>query len=89
VQHDVYVYLAARDTAVSRTREVVLDGAHTPVNVDLDVEGNVIGVEILSAHSVEINGRPALIPLTLDPARQCEACGVRLEDNRCWWCDGE
>lgn len=51
---DVYVLLEADGTsvAVARTREVAPN-----VNVDYDQKGRAIGVEILSAESVQIDGK--------------------------------
>lgn len=56
---DVYVYLQDRDpqTYVARTvDDVIVCGIRTGLIVDFDVEGNPIGVEILDASRVEIDG---------------------------------
>ena len=63
--HDVY--LRYSDAAVVRTKEVTVDGAHTDVHLDLDAEGNVIGVEVLDVDTVEIDGQRVsmyLVPMT-------------------------
>ena len=53
MNHDVYVYLAERQE-VTRTRAL-----REGINLDLDAAGNPLGVEILDAHSVVVDGIPA------------------------------
>lgn len=54
---DVYVYYAPEDTRVMRTVEITVEGIRTPALVDIGHEGQIVGVELLNAESVHVNGQ--------------------------------
>lgn len=56
-RHSIYVYYT--DAPVARTIPISVEGAATPIMVDLSGEGDIIGVEMLNASRVDIDGRPA------------------------------
>ena len=55
---DVYLWrMAPPGVRVDRTVEFTPAGTHTDVMIDLDVEGNVIGIEVLDVDTVQVDGR--------------------------------
>lgn len=75
---DVYVRYLPRDTHVARTVEAMVNGAHCGIMVDLDAQGEIIGVELLDAEAVQIDGQPARPSCrsssTRTPALGCPTC---------------
>jgi len=58
MSHDVY--LRYSEAAVVRTTSVVtMTGTQDHIHIDLDAEGNVVGVELLDVATIEIDGRLA------------------------------
>lgn len=56
---DVYVRYQPRHVQVARTREVYFAITGDLVFVDVDTAGRIIGVELLNAIDVEIDGQAA------------------------------
>lgn len=65
---DVYVRIKDNDTRDIHTREVE-DG----INLDVDANGEVLGVEVLGAQAVEINGKAASPAPQSDTLRQVDS----------------
>ena len=59
---DIYVYhqVKREDLYVARTMEATVLGQHTGIMVDLDAEGQIIGVEHLDVDTVEVDGKPVV-----------------------------
>jgi hypothetical protein len=87
MSHDVYLYYEPEGTPVAKTVSITVLGLHTPINVDIGHEGQLVGVEALDVDTIEVNGQRPLLPIVPDPSA-CRACGCALERGGCPWCDG-
>lgn len=60
MSHDVYVYFAPKDTRVARTVEVTVDGIRTPALIDIGHEQQIVGVEMLHARRIDVDGQDVM-----------------------------
>jgi hypothetical protein len=52
------VYVRYSHNRIAREYEVTVAGAKTPIVVDMDAAGEIVGVELLDAVDVTVDGGP-------------------------------
>jgi hypothetical protein len=81
MSHDVYLYYEPEGTRVAKTVPITAEGLHTPINVDIGHEGQLVGVEALDVDTIEVNGQRPLLPIVPDPSA-CRALWLRAREWR-------